>query len=73
MTTKFPIPAETREAIEQHWVRRANMQRYKPGSVTYAKAECEFFSGAMAALDTQGFEPSPKWVLNLMSRRSALS
>ena len=59
-----------RQAIEQMFLARAKEQGLKPGTVKYGKAECEFFCGAMAALQiVNGTEPNAVWVIKLMSGR----
>lgn len=65
-------------AIEQAWKDRAKAQQLKPGTKTYARAEIEFFAGAMAAINA--FFPDadsrrlsskvpPIWVINAISGR----
>lgn len=69
---------EQRIAIESQWTSRAAAQGLKPGTKTYQRAEVEFFTGAMAAINAllPHAEPdhlSPAvpviWVINAMSGR----
>ena len=48
---------ELRAAVEKAWLSRAEAQELKPGTMKYKRAEVEFFTGAMAALNA--VEPSP--------------
>jgi len=48
--------------VEQEWRRRVIAQGYKRGSTVRAKAQVEFFLGAIAALDTI----PPQWGVPLM-------
>lgn len=65
-------------AIESSWRSRARTQGLKPGTVTYRKAECEFFCGAMQALHAVDPDAAPDklsnlvppiWVVNIMCGR----
>lgn len=70
---------EMKEKIEQAWQRRAASIGYKPGYVAYRKAEVEFFTGAMAAInaiypnemnpDAMSVKVPPIWIINIMSGR----
>lgn len=61
---------DQRTAIEALFLSRAKEQKLKPGTVKYGKAECEFFCGAMAALQiVNKTEPNAAWVIKLMSGR----
>jgi hypothetical protein len=72
-TTTTP-PSDLLAAIEQHWLGRAKMQNMPgPTSLTYKKAEIEFFAGAMAALDAGGFTIPAKWVMAAMSGRNVVT
>lgn len=51
-----------RQRIEAAWISRAEFQGLKPRTVAYAKAETEFFVGAMAAAQLN----PPQWVLAIM-------
>jgi hypothetical protein len=65
---KQPLPASLQAQIEQQWLGRAKTQNMpSPASMTYKRAECEFFVGAMAALDACGYTPPMKWVMSVMS------
>lgn len=58
------ITPETKAQIEALWRSRADTQRY-----TKAKgqqAELEFFVGAMAALQTLGWEAPMSWAISAM-------
>lgn len=72
-TEKVAITIEAMENIESAWRSRANTQNYNPKSAAYRTAECEFFVGAMAALDQCGIVMPPKWVINIMSGRPVAS
>lgn len=69
MTANNKISGELLTNIEQQWMRRSDAHGLKPGSSKYAKAEAEFFVGAMAALDAQGFELPAYWAIAIMSGR----
>ena len=61
---------DQRIAIENMFLERAKAMRRNQGTVKYAEAECEFFCGAMAALQiVNGTEPNAGWVIKLMSGR----
>lgn len=71
-------PQALRAAIEKQWKGRAEARGLKPGSAAYSKAEVEFFTGAMSALNavfpnTEDDRLSPMvpvlWVINAMSGR----
>lgn len=67
-----------KEEIEKQWKDRVQSLGYKPGTAMYRKVECEFFVGAMAAI--QAMDPDatpgklsakvpPIWPINIMSGR----
>ena len=73
-----PIDPAVKSGIEKGWLSRAKAQGLKPGTKAYAKAEVDFFSGAMAALQAcfPGPDPTrlspkvpPGWVICAMSGR----
>lgn len=72
------IDQKAKEAIEQRWLSRATAQGLKPGTKAYQKAEVEFFSGVMTALDvlfpnknTENLSNAvpPLWIMNALSGR----
>lgn len=70
------------QAIEAAWLARAKAQHISPRSAKGRAAECEFFCGAMAALNAAFPNPvgavflsaeiPPVWVNNIMSGRPVL-
>lgn len=70
-TPKQPAPAAMLDQIEQQWRSRAKAQGLPgPQSITYQKAEAEYFVGAMATLDVCGYAPPMRWIMAIMSDRS---
>jgi hypothetical protein len=77
--TKGVDAMSTKEKIEARWLARAEASGMKPNSMLYRRAECEFFAGAMAALDAADDTPRPEnelsgrippiWVINIISGR----
>jgi hypothetical protein len=66
-----PVPAHVRNAIEAQWITRAQTQNLpKPHTVTYKKSECEYFIGAMAALQALGYTAPVAWVMSILSGRN---
>lgn len=67
------------QAIEAAWLARAKAQHINPKSAKGRTAECEFFCGAMAAInaafpnpegaDRISAEIPPAWVVNIMCGR----
>jgi len=65
--------------IEAHWLKRAEASGLKPKSMAYRKAECEFFAGAMAAIEAADDRPREGntmssnvpaiWVINILTGR----
>lgn len=69
---------EKKAKIEQAWIDRAKTQGYEPGSAKYKRAELEFFTGAMVAINVifpaedpaeMSREVPVGWVLDLLSGR----
>jgi len=68
-----------KEKIEARWLARAVAQGLKPKSKEYRVKECEFFAGAMAAIEAADETPREGeamskqvpviWVINIMSGR----
>ena len=68
--------AEIKAAIEATWHSRAAAQMLKPRSMAYKRAEGEFFTGAIAAINAlcPNADPTklsndvpPIWVINALS------
>jgi hypothetical protein len=64
--------------IEEQWKARAIVMGYKPKSATYKKMQCEFFVGAISAINSADEKATggalsenvpPYWVLAIMSGR----
>lgn len=65
-----PAPKDLTAAVEEVWVSRRNTQH--PGrqhTIACQKAEVEFFAGAMAAMQTLGYQPPTYWVICIMTGR----
>jgi hypothetical protein len=79
MTTRPNVPQEALRAIEARWRSRAEEQGYKRLTrkrempAAYGRAQVEFFVGAMAAFDAQGFAIPPGWAIKLATGRDVLN
>lgn len=70
---KQQAPDTLLRQIELQWLDRARVQGLPgPKSLTYQKAETEYFVGAMAALDACGHAPPIRWVMAIMSNGSVV-
>lgn len=63
------IPAEKLRAVEKAWRERATTLRMKRKTIGYAKAQVEFFAGAMHAFVVEGYDIPAYWVICLQSGR----
>ena len=71
------ISDEAKTAIENMWRHRAKAAGWRPKSMMYKRAECEFFTGAVATINALDDTPrgddemSKKvpviWIMNLLT------
>lgn len=72
------VPQEVLRAVEARWRSRAKEQGYKRLTrkrempAAYARAQMEFFVGAMSAFSAQGFAIPPGWAIRLATDRDIL-
>ena len=65
------LTKEQKAAVEAEFRYRSETQHLNPVTKAFARAELEFFVGAMSALKSvSGYEYPADWVIKLMSGRT---